>query len=345
MFTQHVEYIDIDLTNICNARCPQCPRYDHDYRLRPGLNKNSLSVEDLVKGIDDKYWKTIKTIVHSGTTGEPTLNKQILQILDYEIAKCPDAYYVIHTNGDTYNPEWWNALGKTLSNVKHEMQFGIDGFEDTHALYRVGTDYNRVIKNARAFIAGGGYAVWQFILFKHNQHQVGKAKELAKEYGFGGFKPLRSTRFNYQKIVQPNGLEYLLEPSDIRPETKDDPTHMTTGLDSKETRIECASMKESTVYIYPDGTVWPCTFLGGIHLFQARSLHNAIDWSIIKKHVVTPFGSLPNIKTHKLSEILSGEQWNKWDFVNNFPTRICKQQCNACVESREQDEFDLGYRL
>ena len=87
MFNQKVEYIDIDLTNICNARCPQCPRYDHEYRLRPGLNKNSLTVDDLVNGIDDKYWKTIRTIVHSGTTGEPTLNKQILQILEYEIAK------------------------------------------------------------------------------------------------------------------------------------------------------------------------------------------------------------------------------------------------------------------
>ena len=50
-----------------------------------GNNKNSLTVDDLVNGIDDKYWKTIRTIVHSGTTGEPTLNKQILQILEYEI--------------------------------------------------------------------------------------------------------------------------------------------------------------------------------------------------------------------------------------------------------------------
>ena len=346
MFNQKVEYIDIDLTNICNARCPQCPRYDHEYRLRPGLNKNSLTVDDLVHGIDDKYWDTIKTIVHSGTTGEPTLNKQILQILEYEIAKCPNAYYVIHSNGDTYNPEWWKNLGKLLSGVKHELQFGIDGLEDTHALYRVGTDYNRIMANARAFIAGGGYALWQFIHFKHNQHQLAEAKALALKYGFSGFKPLRSTRFNYQKIVQPNGLQYLLEPSDITPEPDlDDPTHMTTGLDSRTVDLKCNSIEESTVYIYADGTVWPCTYLGGIHLFQARSVHNAIDWSIIKKHVITPYGPLPNIKDRKLSEIFSSEQWNAWTFVMNRPTRICKQQCNSCVVSREQEEFDLGYRL
>jgi hypothetical protein len=120
---------------------------------------------------------------------------------------------------------------------------------------------------------------------------------------------------------------------------------MTTGLDSRTVNIKCNSIEESTVYIYADGTVWPCTYLGGIHLFQARSVHNAIDWSIIKKHVITPYGPLPNIKESKLSNILTSEQWNAWTFVLNRPTKICKQQCNSCVVSREQEEFDLGYRL
>ena len=90
MFTKNVRFIEIDLTNICNARCPQCPRYDLDYRLKPGLNKNSLSVEDIKYGIDQKYWLTIDNIEHSGATGEPTLNPSVLEILEYEIQQLED---------------------------------------------------------------------------------------------------------------------------------------------------------------------------------------------------------------------------------------------------------------
>lgn len=346
MFTKNVRFIEIDLTNICNARCPQCPRYDLDYRLKPGLNKNSLSVEDIKYGIDQKYWLTIDNIEHSGATGEPTLNPSVLEILEYEIQKCPNAYFTIHTNGDTHNTQWWKNLGELLSRVKHEVQFGIDGLQDTHHLYRVGTNFDRVIENAKAFISGGGYAIWQFIIFKHNQHQVQDAHELAIEYGFSGFKPLRSTRFVYQKDTAPFNLGYKLEPSDLfLEENIADPTHITTGLDSLQTNIVCRSMNSSTVYIYADGTVWPCTYLGGIHVWQARSPHTAIDWSMIKKHIITPFGSLPNIKNKMLSEILNSEQWDKWTFVTNKPTLTCKQQCNVCVESREHHEYDTGYRL
>ena len=60
MFTQYTHELELDLTNLCNARCPQCPRYDINYRLRPGLNKNNLSLELIKTQIDVKYLKMVK---------------------------------------------------------------------------------------------------------------------------------------------------------------------------------------------------------------------------------------------------------------------------------------------
>ena len=44
MFTQTIDILEVELANKCNARCPQCPRYD-DGRLRPGLNKDEITLQ------------------------------------------------------------------------------------------------------------------------------------------------------------------------------------------------------------------------------------------------------------------------------------------------------------
>ena len=39
----------------------------------------------------------------------------------------------------------------------------------------------------KSFIGAGGAAQWEYLVFKHNQHQVDDAKKLAIELGFKGF--------------------------------------------------------------------------------------------------------------------------------------------------------------
>ena len=51
MFTRVIDSIEIELADKCNARCPQCPRYDNNHRLVKGLNKNEITL-DTFKQID-----------------------------------------------------------------------------------------------------------------------------------------------------------------------------------------------------------------------------------------------------------------------------------------------------
>ena len=41
--------------------------------------------------------------------------------------------------------------------------------------------------NVKSFIQAGGEAHWEFLVFKHNEHQVEEARNLAREMGFKEF--------------------------------------------------------------------------------------------------------------------------------------------------------------
>jgi hypothetical protein len=51
------------------------------------------------------------------------------------------------------------------------------------------------MENAQAFIAAGGRARWDYIVFAHNEHQVEAAEALSKDMGFERFQYKKSARF------------------------------------------------------------------------------------------------------------------------------------------------------
>ena len=53
-----------------------------------------------------------------------------------------------------------------------EVWFAIDGLEDTHSIYRQGTNWKKIIDNVMTFVDAGGKARWDMLVFQHNEHQV-----------------------------------------------------------------------------------------------------------------------------------------------------------------------------
>jgi sulfatase maturation enzyme AslB (radical SAM superfamily) len=84
----------------------------------------------------------------------------------------------MNTNGDNFDTKWWYDLGQKMTGGD-QIIFALDGLKKTHEFYR-DTNWNRVFSNVKAFIEGGGTAIWQMILFRHNEHQVDLVKALAK---------------------------------------------------------------------------------------------------------------------------------------------------------------------
>jgi hypothetical protein len=130
----------------------------------------------------------------------------------------------VNTNGGMRKPEWWAELGKLFSKYPRSMYnywsvtFSIDGLEDTNHLYRRNVKWNAVIANAQAFIDAGGTAIWDYLIFKHNEHQILEAQELSKKMKFNEFVPKKSlgvdngTHLQPMAVLDKDGqLEYIIE--------------------------------------------------------------------------------------------------------------------------------------
>ena len=191
----------IELTDKCNARCVQCSRNFVDdlgnLNERPNLCLTEITIEQY-KDIFKDYLHKTKTINFCGNMGDPLFAKDILAITEYSFSHVlrPDKGLLkIYTNGGFRSKKWWSEYGNLLKDKTHEVNFAIDGLEDTHHFYRTNTRFHRVIENATAFIEAGGTAEWSFIRFGHNQHQEEDCRKLAKELGFKKFTAVNTQRF------------------------------------------------------------------------------------------------------------------------------------------------------
>lgn len=172
--------------------------------------------------------------------------------------------------------------------------------------------------NAQSFIQAGGIARWEFLVFKHNEHQVEQARQLAKDMGFKAFFVKRTARFfdyktgvniafpvldkdgNQVGSLEPPTDESLINPVSLFTEQKTGPkrsTEATTrsaslrslfgSLDQyfKKASVDCMSQIEKSIYITARGEVFPCCFLAGqVRYTDPGDDGEKLDQMILKTH-------------------------------------------------------------
>ena len=190
-----LERIQIEITNRCQASCPMCPRNIHGGIDNPLLKLNDWTYDNFVKIFTIEVLAQIKQLSFCGDFGDPILNNDLISMCGYLKYHSPKIQIYIHTNGSARSEAWWRNLSNNLPE-NHSIIFALDGLADTHAVYRIGTDYNKIISNASAFINEGGNAEWCFIRFKHNTHQISRARQLSIDLGFKNFIVKNSKRFS-----------------------------------------------------------------------------------------------------------------------------------------------------
>jgi len=129
-----------------------------------------------------------------GNKGDAIFHPDFHKILNYTIDQ--GVFVSLSTNGSSFSKDWWYELGKRM---RGEVTFALDGLEDTHGIYRA-TSFKKVYENMVSFIEGGGSSTWQYIVFRHNEHQLDEAKRLSKEIGCYKFITVIS-RF-YDEVMQ-----------------------------------------------------------------------------------------------------------------------------------------------
>lgn len=276
MYSLPITMLHFEPTSACNARCPQCPRtFETTLETYPRLNITEWNVTDLKNTLAHALFKDLKTVLINGNFGDIVMHtnpKSIIEVfvdLNLEIK--------INTTGSAQSLEFWKWLGKQ-PNVS--VNFGIDGLEDTHHLYRRNTSFSKILENAKSYISEGGNAKWVMTLFKHNAHQIEECKKMAFDLKFTDFNTRQSTRFKENKLsIVDKNLEhsYFLEPYDVKNNniSKDitffDKTwynnykndvgflrHLTSPRTKEKEPVSCVAIADNSVFLSYDQRLWPC---------------------------------------------------------------------------------------
>jgi MoaA/NifB/PqqE/SkfB family radical SAM enzyme len=192
--SSEITTVHLEVTERCNASCPQCARNINGGEVNPQLHNAELSLDDVRTILKPEFIKQLKRLYMCGNYGDPISANDTLEIFEYIRSHNAKMQLSFHTNASAKTPEWWSKLPAAMGK-SHYVVFSVDGLEDTNHLYRQGTVWKKIMENARAFIAAGGRARWDYIVFGHNEHQVEEARALAESMGFEKFNVKKSNRF------------------------------------------------------------------------------------------------------------------------------------------------------
>ncbi len=347
-----IEAIHFEITDKCNASCPQCARNKHGGPVNPYLPLQEVYLDDFKEIIPISIINKLKRFYMCGNYGDPIVGRDTLEIFKYLRKINSQLNLSMNTNGSAQKTNWWEELA-VIIDKKGDVKFGIDGLEDTHHLYRKGTSFNKIIENAQAFIKAGGDAIWEFLVFRHNEHQLDEAKALSEELGFSKFVVKKTGRFfshtkskgsNYQNVIDKNeNILYKIEK----------PIYLNRQNDSLEkeqqiierfgsmekyfdqTKINCKVLEEKSVYISSEGLIFPCCWTASqMYLWYVKSGMSSVAQLLEMcggKKVI-------NGKKKSIIKIINGKFFKQikegWSCKNeeNGKLKICSRICGESFD-------------
>jgi MoaA/NifB/PqqE/SkfB family radical SAM enzyme len=280
---RQLRIVHLELTHRCNAACPMCARNIHGGAVNPEMPLSELSADDIRRILLPDFVARLKRIYACGNYGDPIVARDCLPVFRYLREHGPELHLDLHTNGSARRADWWRELASIMKAGPHYLRFGIDGLEDTNHLYRRGADWKTVMRAAKAFIGAGGRAEWDFLVFRHNEHQVDEARRLAREMGFAEFFVRKTGRFlgsgdletmDRFDVRDRNGqFEYWLEqpqnPEYLNP-AYDDLDQVRQRYGSYEAYLDGVGIdckvagNKGKIYLSAQGLVLPCCWLGAV---------------------------------------------------------------------------------
>lgn len=268
MQIEDIKWAHVEASSKCNAWCPACSRNNHGYGLAEGVKEQDLSpdkFEEVISSLTGLYG-----IQFCGNLGDPIASAHIDQLV--VISKKYAKKIQIHTNGSLRNTDWWSNLAHTLADVEHDVWFGIDGLAGIHEIYRQGTDFEKIIKNASAFINGDGCATWQFIPYKHNEHQVLECLKMSQQMKFKKFHLAKLYRNQTLARNYRTGQEF-----DLLPTAR---MRSLINIDRAKITVEdknCMHLSMPSIYVSANGEISRCCYMASANREKVQSIKQLLE--------------------------------------------------------------------
>jgi MoaA/NifB/PqqE/SkfB family radical SAM enzyme len=334
---EEIREVHLEITTRCNASCPQCPRNLSGGSVNPVLPMAELSLADVERIFPLELLSRLRKLYACGNYGDPMVASDTLAIFRHLRRANRNMELGMFTNGSGKNAEFWSELAKTVSYIR----FSIDGLEDTNHIYRRGTDWARIMASVRAFIAAGGRAEWDFIVFRHNEHQIEQARALAQQLGFRKFFVKRTSRFlsggkvgDRQVHDRNGGVAYRIEPPEdpaLRNPAVIALSRVPRFADYQaEAEINCKASAHKRIYVSAEGMVFPCCWMGALYP-PGRPAGSTQIWDLIRR---LPDGKASlDARTRSIRDIVGGPFFQELVPSGWEKRRIADGRLEPCVRA------------
>jgi len=361
-----VARLHIELSSRCNASCPACSRNYAGGPVANDLELTELSIDDIKRIVPVEIAKNLIGINFCGNVGDPGMAPDLIPILEYFREHSPKIVQQVRTNGGMRNEKFWTELGQFFKNQppakdkelfsQAGVVFSVDGLEDTNHIYRRGVIWEKLYRNMKAYSATGAFAVWEWLVFEHNQHQIPEAREMARELGFEfiiknplGFGEYEDAPNGMTVYDKEGDYQYTIWPANYKGERKPPPFGNKVSFTAttqkripimpefsreleKNSEIVCKSLvnqKYKEIYISANKYVLPCCFLGGVFGQFYTSYSRYQFNNMINEYGLEVF----SLKTQSLLDVIQGEKFSEF-FLSNWKKDTIEQgKLLFCLET------------
>ena len=199
--------VSIEPTTACNLGCPECPSGLKQFTRPTGNLKPEFYESILDQLLPELSYLTFYF------QGEPYINPSFLDMVAYASKRG------VHTSTSTNAHFIDEAVAKrTVESGLDRLIISVDGTsQEVYEKYRINGSLDKVLEGTKNIVAAKKAAgsstphiVFQFLVVRHNEHQIDELKSLAKEYGVDEVKFKTAQIYDYKKgsPLMPENEEY-----------------------------------------------------------------------------------------------------------------------------------------
>lgn len=187
-FVRGMPYVlKIESTNICNLECPFCLDRDRSQFKAEGMRGFGRMRADFFKAIIDQLGPYAFNVNLYGS-GEPLLFPEAYEMMRY----AADRNIGVRISSNLSMRDFDDELAARIvgAGIEHLIISCHGASQETYEKYQVGGDFERVLRNMKKLVETRRrlkrrlpFLDWQFLIFRHNQHELERARALAREIG------------------------------------------------------------------------------------------------------------------------------------------------------------------
>lgn len=179
--SDYIRYIDFEISSLCNAGCPVCPRRHNGHYSE--FTQTYWTRNEVERVVDINIIKNLYGILFCGNFGDAMGNPDVAEITRYFRSNNDRMSIHVKTNGGIGNPSDYIKMAEMGS----IFTFGLDGVGKSNELHRVNVKWDNVLKNVEAFTSKCKPHQFeiQFIMWNETINQIIPMIEFIQSIGFG----------------------------------------------------------------------------------------------------------------------------------------------------------------